>query len=354
MVVRKMILVLHKKKLLRCFALILCIVFLSGGIYRGFAQESKGEKEDFIKWVDFNVTSDAMEKAMKLDIASQEEEIKLHWIELLAYVAAKNGGDFKNFKTKELDTVANLLREGKTIEELTDKLKYYSYYYEAYEAVLAEFVGEYEIEVKDDTAENGKRWETKYGLKAFLPIAKGFPYQDYDDFGSSRTYGYQRRHLGHDMMGAVGTPVIAVEGGTSECLGWNQYGGWRIGIRSFDQKRYYYYAHLRQNFPYRKDLQEGSVVKAGDVIGYLGRTGYSTKENVNNIQQPHLHFGLQLIFDESQKEGDKEIWIDVYQIVKLLTKNRSETLKNQETKDYYRVYDIKEVTEENTMQGAAE
>lgn len=354
MVVRKMILVLHKKKLLRCFALILCIVFLSGGIYRGFAQESKGEKEDFIKWVDFNVTSDAMEKAMKLDIASQEEEIKLHWIELLAYVAAKNGGDFKNFKTKKLDTVANLLREGKTIEELTDKLKYYSYYYEAYEAVLAEFVGEYEIEVKDDTAENGKRWETKYGLKAFLPIAKGFPYQDYDDFGSSRTYGYQRRHLGHDMMGAVGTPVIAVEGGTIECLGWNQYGGWRIGIRSFDQKRYYYYAHLRQNFPYRKDLQEGSVVKAGDVIGYLGRTGYSTKENVNNIQQPHLHFGLQLIFDESQKEGDKEIWIDVYQIVKLLTKNRSETLKNQETKDYYRVYDIKEVTEENTMQGAAE
>ncbi len=337
-----MILVLHKKKLLRRIALVLCIVFLSGGIYRSFAQENQEEAKDYIQWVDFNVTYEALDKAMQLDIASQQEEIKLDWIELLAYVTAKNGGNFDNFKTKELDSVANLLREGKTMEELTENLKYYSYYLEAYEAVLAEFVGEYEIEVKDETAENGKRWETKYGLKAFLPIAKGFPYQDYDDFGNSRSYGYQRRHLGHDMMGAVGTPIVAVEGGVVECLGWNQYGGWRIGIRSFDQKRYYYYAHLRQNFPYRKDLKEGSIVKAGDVIGYLGRTGYSTKENVNNIQQPHLHFGMQLIFDESQKEGSKEIWIDVYQIVKLLSKNQSETVKNPETKDYYRVYDIKD------------
>ena len=75
------------------------------------------------------------------------------------------------------------------------------------------------------------------------------------------------------MMGQVGTPVIAVESGYVEALGWNQYGGWRIGIRSFDKKRYYYYAHLRQNYPYQSNLKEGSIVTAGDVIGYLGRTG---------------------------------------------------------------------------------
>ena len=44
-------------------------------------------------------------------------------------------------------------------------------------------------------------------------------------------------------MGSIGTPIIAVESGTIEHLGWNQYGGWRIGIRSNDKKRYYYYAH---------------------------------------------------------------------------------------------------------------
>ena len=86
---------------------------------------------------------------------------------------------------------------------------------------------------------------------------------------------------------------------------------------------------------------EGKVIKAGDVIGYLGMTGYSTKENVNNINVPHLHFGMQLIFDESQKEGVNQIWIDVYQIINFLKKNKSEVYKAySDTKDYKRVYDI--------------
>ena len=177
-----------------------------------------------------------------------------------------------------------LLNEETTIEELTKDLKYYDYYYEAYEAVLGGLVGEYEIQEK---AENSEEliWVKKYGLKGYSPIAKGFEYSDYDDFGVSRSYGYKRTHLGHDMMGQVGTPIIAVESGYVEALGWNQYGGWRIGIRSFDNKRYYYYAHLRKNFPFNKMLEEGSIVQAGDVIGYMGRTGYSKTENTNNIDR---------------------------------------------------------------------
>jgi murein DD-endopeptidase MepM/ murein hydrolase activator NlpD len=141
-------------------------------------------------------------------------------------------------------------------------------------------------------------------------------------------------------MGYVGTPIIAVEDGYVEALGWNKYGGWRIGIRSFDKKRYYYYAHLRKNFPYHKTMKVGALVKAGDVIGYLGRSGYSTSENTNNIITPHLHFGMQLIFDESQKEGINEIWIDVYDIVELLQKNKSEVFKDSH-KEYWRVYNIR-------------
>ena len=88
-----------------------------------------------------------------------------------------------------------------------------------------------------------------------------------------------------------------------EAMGWNQYGGWRIGVRSFDGKRYHYYAHLRKDRPYAEGLEPGQTVMAGDVIGYVGRTGYSATENTNNIDTSHLHYGLQLIFDESQKEG---------------------------------------------------
>jgi len=90
-------------------------------------------------------------------------------------------------------------------------------------------------------------------------------------------------------MGSIGSPIVAVESGTIEALGWNQFGGWRIGIRSFDNKRYYYYAHLKKDHPYRKDLKVGDVVYAGDVIGYLGRTRIQHKGNVNNIDTSHLH-----------------------------------------------------------------
>ena len=75
---------------------------------------------------------------------------------------------------------------------------------------------------------------------------------------------------------------------------------------------------------------------AGDVIGYMGHTGYSTKENVNNIDTVHLHFGLQLIFDESQKEGNNEIWVDCYNLTRFLYQNRSAVQKVGESREWKR------------------
>ena len=295
------------------------------------------QKKKYIHWVEFNVPSDVMEKAFRLDMGTVQEEVHFNWVELLAYLGAKYGGDFERFRQTDLDAVVEKLKSGSAMEEIAKDMKYYAYYREAYGAVLDGMVGYFEQE-----SGNNKVWLRKYGLKAFSPIAKNFPYSDFDDFGASRSYGFKRKHLGHDMMGQVGTPVIAVESGYVEALGWNQYGGWRIGIRSFDKKRYYYYAHLRQNYPYQANLKEGSIVTAGDVIGYLGRTGYSTTENTNNITTPHLHFGIQLIFDESQKEGNNEIWINCYEIVKFLRMNQSETVKVEGTKEWTRVYNMKD------------
>lgn len=295
------------------------------------------QKKKYIHWVEFNVPSDVMEKAFRLDMGTVQEEVHFNWVELLAYLGAKYGGDFERFRQTDLDAVVEKLKSGSAMEEIAKDMKYYAYYREAYGAVLDGMVGYFEQESGND-----KIWLRKYGLKVFSPIAKNFPYSDFDDFGASRSYGFKRKHLGHDMMGQVGTPVIAVESGYVEALGWNQYGGWRIGIRSFDKKRYYYYAHLRQNYPYQANLKEGSIVTAGDVIGYLGRAGYSTTENTNNITTPHLHFGIQLIFDESQKEGNNEIWINCYEIVKFLRMNQSETVKVEGTKEWTRVYNMKD------------
>lgn len=319
------------------------------------SKASDSNTKKYIKWVDFDVTAPAMRQALRYDVDSCQETLHLNWIELLSYLGARYGGDFTKYKEQDMDNLVKLLKSGTSMEELTADMKYYSYYLEAYHAVLGGMVGAYEIQIPasdapdfalqaqgTDATSSEPVWVKKYGLKAFLPIAKGYPFEDFDDFGVARSYGFKRQHLGHDMMGQVGSPVIAVESGYVEAIGWNQYGGWRLGIRSFDKKRYYYYAHLRKNYPYHKTLLEGSIVQAGDVIGYLGRTGYSQTENTNNIDDPHLHFGMQLIFDESQKEGNNEIWINCYEIVKFLSMNRSETVKNQETKEYYRVYQMKD------------
>ena len=73
---------------------------------------------------------------------------------------------------------------------------------------------------------------------------------------------------------------------------------------------------------------------------YMGHTGYSAKENVNNIKIVHLHWGLQLIFDESQKEGNNEIWIDVYPLTRFLAKHTQAAVKVEGTKEWVRTVDI--------------
>ena len=304
-------------------------LFLNYAVRANSGAENSDKSKEYIKWMEFNVPYSTLDKALKYDIESYGKETPLNWIEILAYITAKNWGNVTDEKkiNRDIDALVKDLRADKLFDELKADLKQYDYFFEAYNAVLNGYLGEYEVlEVVKDESDK-EEWVKKYGLKVFSPIARGYGYSHYDDFGNSRSYGYRRKHLGNDIMGSIGTPIIAVEDGYIESLGWNQYGGWRVGIRTHDKKRYYYYAHLRKDHPFNLKLKEGDFVQAGDVIGYLGMTGYSTKENVNNITIPHLHFGIQIIFDEVQKDGINQIWIDAYNIVKLLSRNRMPVVK---------------------------
>lgn len=276
---------------------------------------------DTIRWVDFGVPYESLEYAMRTDIDTFDKEKHIDWIDALALAACRTGGRCGLPSVKK--AVKDLQGDSSPEELLGNLYKYFAYYRESYEAVLGGLVGSYAVEI------DGQLKPT-YGLKAFSPIAAGYGYSHCADFGNQRSFGFARKHLGNDLMGGLGTPVIAVEGGVVEAMGWNRYGGWRIGIRSFDSKRYYYYAHLQKDRPFAPGLQEGDIVQAGDLIGFMGRTGYSDKENVNNIETVHLHFGMQLVFDESQKECNSEIWIDVYDIVRLLSKHRSSIQKTDD------------------------
>ena len=271
-----------------------------------------------IRWVDFGVPYDSLKYAMDRDIETFDEEKHISWIEVLALSACRTGGKCHLSSVKK--AFSDLKGDKSAQQLLGESHRYYDYYRESFTAALGGLLGSYSIE-KDG------QWVSAYGLKAFSPIAAGYGYSHADDFGMSRTFGFARKHLGNDLMGGLGTPIVAVEGGVVEAMGWNRYGGWRIGIRSFDSKRYYYYAHLQKDKPFAPGLCVGDTVSAGDLIGFMGRTGYSDKENTNNIETVHLHFGLQLVFDESQKECNSEIWIDVYNIVRLLSAHRSSIKK---------------------------
>lgn len=308
-------------------------------------------EKEFIRWVDFSPTSSALSAALERDIATHKEpaegKLPVDWVELLACLGARYGGDFSLYKESHLRDIADKLSEGKTPKEIlgSGPDQYFDYYMEAYGAVLRNLAGDYLVE-EPDPDDPGKLIQTAgYGLTAFCPIARGYGYSHYDDFGAGRSYGYKRRHLGNDLMATVGTPVVAVEEGVVEAAAWNRYGGWRIGIRSLDGKRYWYYAHLRKGHPFAEGIAEGVRVEAGQVIGYVGMTGYSATPDTNGMNAPHLHFGLQLIFDESQKDGNGEIWVDVYHLVNLLERRRSTVIPGEQSGEYQRKYRLTPIHE---------
>ncbi|MCL6515668.1 MAG: M23 family metallopeptidase [Alicyclobacillus sp.] len=130
----------------------------------------------------------------------------------------------------------------------------------------------------------------KYGLypKGYcFPVSKRFNYTVKHTFGAGRSWGGRRIHEGVDIFASYGTPVLACTYGYVELLGWNRYGGWRVGIRDVNNV-YYYYAHLSS---YAKGLKRGDVVEPGQVIGYVGSSGYGPPGTSGKFP-PHLHFGM--------------------------------------------------------------
>ena len=338
-----MVLHLDKRRLAGFLSLILALFAVVLSFYTNVNaetsdQQQDGEEKSYIKWAEMNDCHSALQDTMALDIETYGKLYHISWIDALSYLACKNGNSWDGYKKSQLDKMVEELGEGNTVDDLMQGNKYYTYFKESFSAMLSGLLGVYEKEAPDGMG--GKKIVSGYGLIAYSPIAEGFSYSHYDDFGVSRSYGYRRSHMGNDLMGYVGTPIVSVEAGTVEAIGWNRYGGWRLGIRSLDGKRSYYYAHLRKDRPYAEGIEVGSKVKPGQVIGYLGMTGYSTKENVNGMNVPHLHFGLQLVFDESQKEGTNQIWLDVYNLVRLLSKNKATVVKDEKTGEYIRKYDI--------------
>jgi hypothetical protein len=69
--------------------------------------ETQEKQEDgFIQWVEFDVPYGALKKAMELDIASQTTDPPLSWTELLAGLAAQYWGNWKKYRSSDMDKLA--------------------------------------------------------------------------------------------------------------------------------------------------------------------------------------------------------------------------------------------------------
>ncbi len=112
-------------------------------------------------------------------------------------------------------------------------------------------------------------------------------------FARGGAYGYDKAgnpnpHRGIDFQASVGTPILSAAAGTvrdatdmDKSPGCYSYGKWILV--DHDNGLSTLYAHLSVI-----SVSAGDTVKAGQIIGYAGSTGYATG--------PHLHF---TVFDKS-------------------------------------------------------
>jgi hypothetical protein len=120
-----------------------------------------------------------------------------------------------------------------------------------------------------------------------FPLPRGSDYSYRSTWGSGRSWGGYRIHEGTDIFASYGVPVRSTAYGFIEVMGWNPFGGWRIGIRDLNNV-YHYYAHLSG---FNKKLKANDVVKPGDIIGWVGSSGYG-KPGTQGKFPSHLHYGM--------------------------------------------------------------
>jgi murein DD-endopeptidase MepM/ murein hydrolase activator NlpD len=113
-----------------------------------------------------------------------------------------------------------------------------------------------------------------------FPVDGGASYVD--TYGAGRSDIYDGWHHGDDLFAPLGTPVVAVANGKLSLVGWNQLGGWRLWLTDGDGNSFYY-AHLAG---YSRWVLSHPNVRAGQVVGFLGRTGDAFTTD------PHLHFEI--------------------------------------------------------------
>ncbi|MCI7796215.1 MAG: M23 family metallopeptidase [Lachnospiraceae bacterium] len=184
------------------------------------------------------------------------------------------------------------------------------------------------ISLRIGPANRGVLFRLADGYRTVLSDLKCFPVPELfdpsvpeityeDSWKDERSYGGERNHEGCDVMGdnlpSGFYPVVSMTDGTVEKIGWLEKGGYRIGIRS-PSGAYFYYAHLSR---YAGGLCEGTDVHAGELLGFMGDSGYGPEHTTGKFPV-HLHVGIYL-----KTAHCEELSVNPYWILRYLEKKRT-------------------------------
>lgn len=161
-------------------------------------------------------------------------------------------------------------------------------------------------------------WNTYIELtKAIWDEVKYFPVTEFtnnqnltisyvNSWMAERNYNGKGVHEGTDVIATKNErglyPIISMTDGTVTKKGWLEKGGYRIGITT-DSGAYFYYAHLESY----ADLEVGDKVKAGDVLGFMGDSGYGPEGTVGKFVV-HLHLGI-YIYPNGEELSVNPYWV---------------------------------------------
>lgn len=114
-----------------------------------------------------------------------------------------------------------------------------------------------------------------------IPILFGVSAGDFaDTWGEARPGG--RIHTGTDLVASLGDLVVSPADAVVTKIGYDRRGG-NFVVTANPGGEQFYFAHLNRA---AENLSVGAVLKAGDLIGYIGNTGNARGKS------PHLHLGI--------------------------------------------------------------
>lgn len=268
--------------ILMLFLLVICIyiVSLQKQIYRMTGIKNlKDNIEETIEFRSMNFSEGALNKIKELREKEEVEVPKLITVFMLDNNFDLTNSDFTSFT-------------------VNDYKSSYSYKYNKRPNDLEELVEYY---------------DTIWSDLVYFPvpestITKEATYRFENSWLAERTYGGKRFHEGTDIMAGINKPevypIISMSDGVIEKMGWLEKGGWRIGIRT-DRGAYLYYAHLSS---YADNLKQGDRVIAGELLGYMGNSGYGKEGTTGNFDV-HLHVGLYIRTKNNEEESINPYWV---------------------------------------------